>query len=102
MYFFAKIAHNNSLNSEAAFSTKLLPKVKTLCQDFNWEIRKEICLHIHYISSYIENPSNILLTDLVELTDDEEIEVKTCAIKALVKHMLKIFQPSFCKSQTGI
>jgi hypothetical protein len=98
MYFLARIAHNNSLGSKAAFSTKLLPKVKALCQDFNWEVRKEICRHIHYISSYIENPSSILLTDLVELTEDEEIEVKTCAIKALVKHMLKIFPLTFCKS----
>jgi hypothetical protein len=32
------------------FMTKLLPKAKRLCRDFNWESRKAICLNIHKIS----------------------------------------------------
>jgi hypothetical protein len=52
--------------------------VKQLCQDFNWEVRKEMCSHLFSISLYIGEEASIkfIYPELVELLDDEESEVK--------------------------
>jgi hypothetical protein len=38
----------------------------------------------------------------MELMEDEEAEVKSNALKSMVKHILKIFSPSYCKQQQAI
>ena len=37
------IADANSLLSNETFEQSVLPIVTNICQDFNWEVRKEIC-----------------------------------------------------------
>ena len=37
------MADANSLLSVDTFRTRVLIVVKRICQDFNWEVRKEIC-----------------------------------------------------------
>lgn len=37
------IADANSLLGPETFETNVLPIVTSICQDFNWEVRKEIC-----------------------------------------------------------
>ena len=37
------IADENSLLEVGTFETNFLPLVTNICQDFNWEVRKEIC-----------------------------------------------------------
>ena len=37
------IADANSLLSPQTFEQSFLPIVTNICQDFNWEVRKEIC-----------------------------------------------------------
>ena len=37
------IADANSLLSVETFEQNFLPIVTNICQDFNWEVRKEIC-----------------------------------------------------------
>ena len=35
------------------FMTKLIPKLKRLCADFNWEGRKAMCLNLEKVSSVL-------------------------------------------------
>ena len=36
-------ADSNSLKSTKLFEDNLVPIIKDICDDFNWEVRKEIC-----------------------------------------------------------
>ena len=54
-----------------------MPIIKDICDDFNWEVRKEICGQLPFISKYIgAQTSYINFYELLEeLLDDEEREV---------------------------
>lgn len=76
------IAHENSLLSVATFERNFLPLVTNICQDFNWEVRKEICGQLPFIGKYLsaQKAYEHLYPELIELLDDEEREVVTTAI----------------------
>lgn len=78
------IADANSLLKAEVFEQNFLSIVTNICQDFNWEVRKEICGQLPFISKYL-GPSKAyeyLYPELKELLDDEEREVVTTAIAA--------------------
>lgn len=43
------MAAEDSLLTVATFETNFLAIVKNICQDFNWEVRKEICGQLPFI-----------------------------------------------------
>ena len=53
-----------------------------ICQDFNWEVRKEICGQLPFIAKYLgaQKAYESLYPELIELIDDEEREVVITAI----------------------
>ncbi len=100
--FAAQMAKQNSLLSTEAFlSHKVLSKVRQLCQDFNWEVRKEMCQNLVHVSEYLgpHQAQTEIFSEIEELLDDEEVEVKTQAIKSLVKHLQLVFDESFKTSE---
>ena len=68
----------------ATFESNLIPLVTSICQDFNWEVRKEICGQLPFIGKYLGSQKTYeeLYPELIELLDDEEREVVTTAIQA--------------------
>ena len=68
----------------ATFESNFLPLVTNICQDFNWEVRKEICGQLPFIGKYLgsQKAYEHLYPELVELLDDEEREVVITAIQA--------------------
>lgn len=76
------IADANSLGDLQTFESNFLPIVTNICQDFNWEVRKEICGQLPFISKYLgsQKAYESLYPELIELIDDEEREVVTTAI----------------------
>lgn len=62
--------------------------MKVLCQDFNWEVRKDMCKHLIKVSDYIGAKECIkdFFHEIVELVDDEENDVKIQGIKTFAKH----------------
>ena len=77
-------ADQNSLINVATFETNFLPLVTNICQDFNWEVRKEICGQLPFIAKYLGSQKAFqhLYPELIELLDDEEREVVITAIQA--------------------
>ena len=73
------IANHNSLLSVETFEESILPTVTAICQDFSWEVRREICGQLPIISKYLglQKSFEHLYPELVELLDDEEREVAT-------------------------
>ena len=47
------IADENSLLNVNTFETSFLPLITSICQDFNWEVRKEICGQLPFIAKYL-------------------------------------------------
>jgi len=47
------IADENSLLNVGTFERSFLPLVTNICQDFNWEVRKEICGQLPFIAKYL-------------------------------------------------
>ena len=78
------VADANSLLKVDTFETNFLPLVTGICQDFNWEVRKEICGQLPFISKYLGSNKaySNLYPELKELLDDEEREVVITAIQA--------------------
>ena len=76
------IADANSLGDLQTFETNFLPIVTNICQDFNWEVRKEICGQLPFICKYLgpQKAYQSLYPELIELIDDEEREVVITAI----------------------
>lgn len=78
------LADENSLLNVETFETNFLPLVTNICQDFNWEVRKEICGQLPFIGKYLgqQKAYQHLYPELIELLDDEEREVVITAIQA--------------------
>ena len=78
------IADQNSLLSANTFNNSILGIVKNICQDFNWEVRKEICGQLPFIAKYMgpRQAWEHIFPELIGLLDDEEREVVTTAIQA--------------------
>ena len=76
------LAVGDSLRSPGAFEQHFLAIVKDICQDFNWEVRRDICGQLANISDYLQAQKSFehLYPELVELVDDEEKEVAQAAI----------------------
>lgn len=51
----------------------MVPKIKNLCLDLNWEVRNSICSNLFKISKYLNN-SDLFINEIKELIEDEEIE----------------------------
>ncbi|XP_075240666.1 serine/threonine-protein phosphatase 4 regulatory subunit 4-like [Convolutriloba macropyga] len=64
----------------------LVPIIKHLCQDIEYEVRWNMCVSLVPIVKSIdtETTANTLLPELIELTNDEEKIVKFKALSALV------------------
>jgi hypothetical protein len=79
---------SNVIDRETA-KKKLLSKMKTLCRDFNWEVRKAITGSIHCVFNLLtrEEWDLHLFEIMVELLDDEEAEVKNLAIEAFLENV---------------
>ena len=78
------IADDNALQSAAVFESDLLPTVTKICQDFNWDVRKEICGQLPFIGKHVgaTKAFKTLQPELQELLDDEEKDVIQVAILA--------------------
>jgi len=98
--FITSLATNRTLQTSSTYVTKVIPKVKQLCQDFNWELREEMCRHLFKISCYIGEQASVkhLFPELLELLEDEETQVKKVAIKNFAKHLGKLYSDDFCQS----
>lgn len=81
---------SNVIDKDAA-KKKLLPKMKMLCRDFNWEVRKAITGSIGCVFNLLtrEECDRHLFDIMVELLDDEEAEVKSLAIEAFLDNFEK-------------
>lgn len=79
---------SNIIDPETA-KKKMLPKIKKLCRDFNWEVRKAIAGHISKIFELLEEDEwdKHLFDIIVELIEDEEQEVKALAIDAFLSNI---------------
>ena len=77
-------ADSNSLKSTQLFEENLVSIIKDIGDDFNWEVRKEICGQLPFISKYIGAQKSYLnfYELLEELMDDEEREVIQTSIQA--------------------
>ena len=69
--------------------------MKNICQDFNWEVRREICSQLPYISQYLgaQKAFEHFYPELTELLDDEEREVVTTAIVSFSEFIDQFFGP---------
>ena len=78
------IADENSLLEASTFESNFIPLITSICQDFNWEVRKEICGQLPFIAKYLgaQKAFQHLYPELIELLDDEEREVVITAIQA--------------------
>jgi Glu-tRNA(Gln) amidotransferase subunit E-like FAD-binding protein len=71
---------------------KLVPRIKNLCRDFNWEVRKAITSHLYKIFNLFtpeETEKQEMYEIMTELLDDEENEVKNLAIEVFFKNLHK-------------
>ncbi|CDW91821.1 serine threonine-protein phosphatase 4 regulatory subunit 4-like [Stylonychia lemnae] len=91
-FFLAQLAKNQSIRQKDTYTSRCLSKIKNMCQDFNWEIRKEMCLNLTKISKYLGHQlvTQIILPELIELLNDEEVEVFHQAIQTYIKFNKKI------------
>ena len=48
------LAAGNSLGSPDVFEQHFLAIVKDICQDFNWEVRRDVCGQLTVISDYLK------------------------------------------------
>ena len=64
----------------------LLPKVKILCQDTDYEVRAEMATHLSAISKSLGLQSTIkeLLSEFIELFGDEEQVVRESSINSFL------------------
>lgn len=83
---------------------RCLPKVKALCQDFNWEVRRAMCKNLFKISLYIGSSKSQeqLYNEIIELIDDEESDVHHQSIKTYMKHCLRIYSDDLNRSQQAL
>lgn len=81
---------SNIIDKEVA-KKRLLSKMKVLCRDFNWEVRKAITGHISKIFNLLdrEECDKHLFEIMIELMDDEENEVKNLAIEGFLNNIDK-------------
>jgi hypothetical protein len=88
-----ELAAGNSLLSADNFEKNFLFSIKTLCQDFNWEVRKQITDQLLSISQYIGAAKSFehLFPELTELFDDEEKEVTLSAIGAYADLIIDVY-----------
>jgi len=89
------IADQNSLLSVSTFNSSVLPTVKNICQDFNWEVRKEVCGQLPFIAKYMGKDESWehIYPELQELLDDEEREVVSTAIQAFTALVEEYLSP---------
>ncbi|XP_068198530.1 serine/threonine-protein phosphatase 4 regulatory subunit 4 [Antennarius striatus] len=68
---------------------ELLPLVRSLCQDLEFEVRACMCRQLESIAraSGVEDTRTELLPELVELADDEESSVRLAAFDTIVNLM---------------
>lgn len=79
----AALAFYSTFDTKEIFLQKgFLRRAKSLCQDVNWEIRKEMCSGIPAICQLLgtEMGEKELMPELSDLLDDEETDVKAVAI----------------------
>ena len=79
------LAVGDSLCSPTVYEKNFIAIIKDICQDFNWEVRRDICGQLMNISVYLQTQKSfeLLYPELVELIDDEEREVAQTAILTL-------------------
>lgn len=79
----------SSLIDSSTAKKRLLPKMKALCRDFNWEVRKAITTHVSKLFDLLsrEECDKHLFDIMAELLDDEEQEVRTLAIEAFLENV---------------
>lgn len=64
------------------FMKTMLPKLRCLCQDFNWEVRRAIVENMENIFDMVDSPQSAdekLFEEIRELLDDEEVDVSQMA-----------------------
>ena len=77
-------ADSNSLRSIQLYHENLIPIVLDIGDDFNWEVRKEICGQLPFIAKYIGAQKSFehFYELLEELLEDEEREVIQTSVQA--------------------
>ena len=78
-----------------------LANLHNICDDFHWEVRKDICKSLIHISRYIgtQKSHQYVLKEINYLLDDEEGEVATEAIVSFQKHLTEVFNQEFIQSE---
>lgn len=81
---------SNIIDQDTA-KRRLFNKMKALCRDFNWEVRKAITGHISNIFNLLtkEEADKHMFEIMTELLDDEENEVKHLAIEGFFDNINK-------------
>ena len=87
------LATENSFLSASVFEKNFLSTIKSICQDYNWEVRKEISDQILCISKYIGAAISFenLFPEVIELIDDEEREVSSSSINAFANLIIEVY-----------
>jgi len=67
------VAQYDSLGNTELFQNHLVPKIKNLCTDMNWEVRNSMCQNLFKITKYLNTP-DLFIDQISELIEDEEIE----------------------------
>jgi len=91
------LAQYNSLGEVELYERLFLGKLRPVCQDLHWEVRKDMCASLIHISRYIGKDKSFqyVLPELKELLDDEEGEVVTEAIVSFQKHLDQVYDEEF-------
>ena len=94
------LAYYDSLGSSELYEQFFLGNLHNICDDFHWEVRKDICHILIHISRYIGSEKSHLyvLKEINNFLDDEEGEVVTEAIVSFQKHLSQVFNQEFIKS----
>ncbi|NQX99028.1 MAG: hypothetical protein HRT73_14305 [Flavobacteriales bacterium] len=62
--------------SQEEFENKWLPRISSICKDFNWEVRKAMTQNLESVFNRLEKQTELcdkyLSEELLELIDDEE------------------------------
>lgn len=87
------LAQHDSLGSSSLYEKYFLGSLHNICDDFHWEVRKDICKSLIHISRYIgaSKSHEYVLKEINYLLDDEEGEVATEAIVSFQKHLTQVF-----------
>lgn len=88
-----ELAAGNSFLSVKEYETNFLTTIKSICQDYSWEVRKQMSDQLLSISLYIGAQKSFehFLPEVIELFDDEEKEVTLSAVGTFADLVIDVY-----------